>query len=233
MNGTSLDQLREQESTGLDGMNGQRSGIHMPNGMSPHNADIDGGNYSQLQPDQISSHPRYAQQPQYPPLQPQQYQPQLPQQMPPPQQQQYIPSQPQPPQQNPNQMKDLINDINNGLDDISSIDTLNFINDKYAASDDYDEKQNRKKKKSDKDKTNDKDDKHTLWLKIPEFFREPLVIICVYVFFVHPTIQSNITKHLKQITTDPTGKISLLGTIIYGTIIAILYVIVKMFLQKY
>ena len=67
---------------------------------------------------------------------------------------------------------------------------------------------------------------------IPTILQEPLTIIVLFVILSQPVVKTTIGRYIKQINPDATGKVSLLGIIIYGTLLAVLYSLTKKFLLK-
>lgn len=64
---------------------------------------------------------------------------------------------------------------------------------------------------------------------IPEILREPLLILVIFVIMSQPFIQQNIGNYIKQVNPIG-GRVSLVGIVIYGTIFAIVFAVLKRFL---
>ncbi len=62
---------------------------------------------------------------------------------------------------------------------------------------------------------------------IPEFVKEGLLIIIIYVLLSQEFVRNNIGKFITYINPDDTGKIYIIGYISYGTILAILFLFFK------
>ena len=67
---------------------------------------------------------------------------------------------------------------------------------------------------------------------IPKLLREPIIIVILYVILSHPLVFTTLGKYIKQINPDETGRVSFLGILIYGIILATLFSITKKFLLK-
>lgn len=65
-----------------------------------------------------------------------------------------------------------------------------------------------------------------------EVVKEPLVIVVLFTILSQPVVKDNIARYIKQLNPDNTGRVPLLGVIIYGTILATLFTLVKKFLLK-
>lgn len=70
------------------------------------------------------------------------------------------------------------------------------------------------------------------WLThIPKLLQEPLLLLIIYIILSQPLVRDNIGKYIKQINPDETGRVSLMGIIIYGTLLVVLYSVTKMLLR--
>lgn len=65
---------------------------------------------------------------------------------------------------------------------------------------------------------------------IPEMFREPLIILVLFVILSQPQVRNFIGTYIKQINPDSQGRVSMLGVVIYGIILATLFSLSKRFL---
>jgi len=65
---------------------------------------------------------------------------------------------------------------------------------------------------------------------IPLIFRDPLIIVILFVILSQPLIKETLGKYIKQINPDSDGKFSFSGILIYGLILALLFMIVKKYL---
>lgn len=63
--------------------------------------------------------------------------------------------------------------------------------------------------------------------KIPKILREPLIIFILFMILSIPHVQSFLSKYINQINPDMYGRIPMTGSIIYGIILAVLFVISK------
>lgn len=66
--------------------------------------------------------------------------------------------------------------------------------------------------------------------KLPELLREPLIIIVLFFILSQPAIKSAISNWIPQTQTGDNGKVSMIGIIIYGIILAALFSVIKKFL---
>ncbi len=62
---------------------------------------------------------------------------------------------------------------------------------------------------------------------VPKIVREPLLILVLFVILSQPTVKDIIGKYVKQIVPDAQGKVSMTGVVIYGTILAVLFFVIK------
>ncbi|CAH6421500.1 Hypothetical protein KVN_LOCUS313 [uncultured virus] len=67
---------------------------------------------------------------------------------------------------------------------------------------------------------------------IPNVIKEPIILIIIYVILSQSFVKNGIGKYIKQINPDENGNISLIGIIIYGTILAVLFMFAKKILLK-
>lgn len=104
-----------------------------------------------------------------------------------------------------NKLPYVVNEIN---DDISDLDDDEL--DKLISKN-YDKESNRSNKKT----------------KVPEMIRDPLTIVALYCILSMTIVKENIAKYVPQIEPGDDGQPRLSGIVIYGIILAILFVIVK------
>lgn len=57
--------------------------------------------------------------------------------------------------------------------------------------------------------------------------REPLIILIIYIIMSQPTVREVAGKYIKYIRPDDEGKVSFAGVLIYGIILATLFMLVK------
>ncbi len=109
-----------------------------------------------------------------------------------------------------NNMKRIVADVNTKLNNTNiNIDTANTENE------------------------TDTDDKDTGILhSIPNYIKEIVILLVVYLILSQPYIKNMIGSVLPQINTNMSGNISFSGYVIYGLILAILYVIIKKMLLQ-
>lgn len=69
--------------------------------------------------------------------------------------------------------------------------------------------------------------KNGLMNHIPSFLREPLIIILIYVLMSTDLVKQMIGSHIPQVKSSSDSGVHLTGVFIYGTIIAILFVVIK------
>lgn len=62
--------------------------------------------------------------------------------------------------------------------------------------------------------------------KIPEMFREPLILVIVYVILSTDIIKNTIGEYIPQIKPKD-GSVNFIGYLIYGIILAILFTVIK------
>lgn len=67
---------------------------------------------------------------------------------------------------------------------------------------------------------------------IPEMFREPLLILILYVVLSQAFVYKALGKYIPQINPDMEGQVSLSGIVIYGVLLAVLYALTKKFLLE-
>jgi len=68
--------------------------------------------------------------------------------------------------------------------------------------------------------------------KLPIGFKEPLIILVLYIILSQSFVKDSIGRYITQINEDITGKVSMTGVIIYGTILASLFYLTKIFILK-
>ena len=71
--------------------------------------------------------------------------------------------------------------------------------------------------------------KFNLMSRIPETFRDPLIILIIFIVLSLPVVRENIGKFIPQINPDVEGKVSFTGILIYGIILVALFMLVKRF----
>jgi hypothetical protein len=103
-----------------------------------------------------------------------------------------------------NRLSNVVSEIN---DDISDLDDDEL--DKLISKN-YDVPENKSKK-----------------TKIPGIIRDPLTIVALYCILSLSVVKNNIAKYIPQIEPGDDGQPRLSGIIMYGIILAILFVIVK------
>lgn len=65
---------------------------------------------------------------------------------------------------------------------------------------------------------------------VPKEFREPLIVLVLYVLLSQQVIQETLGKYIEQINPDNDCVVPMVGRIIYGVILAVLYYAAKQFL---
>jgi len=164
--------------------------------------------YSQQKNDQFSQHKQMNNLPQYNNQQPNIY-PAVQQQM---QQQQMLQQQMQQQQmqqqmqqqQTNNEIEELIKDINNGLP-IEDTD-YNYNYNKPNIKESY---------------------KQKIFNYIPIIIREPILLIIIYYLMSQQFFKDYVGKYINKINQDESGKISNIGIILYGTLLATIFSIIK------
>ena len=62
---------------------------------------------------------------------------------------------------------------------------------------------------------------------VPEMLREPLIIFVLFMILSENVVKDTISRYVQQIAPDMTGRVSRTGVIIYGVLLATLFVVVK------
>lgn len=62
---------------------------------------------------------------------------------------------------------------------------------------------------------------------LPDWLKEPLLILIIYVLLSQNFVKTFTGKHIKYINPGDDGTVPFLGVVIYGTILAVLYIILK------
>lgn len=122
------------------------------------------------------------------------------------------------------QTKDMtFNNKNLDIEDLAKDINDNLSDDPYpiSISDIEDELQQTQSKESSK-----------LIDKIPQFLREPLLILIIYLILSWPPVQINLAKYIKQLQPDADCKVSFTGVLIYGIILVTIYAIAKKILLE-
>ncbi len=90
-----------------------------------------------------------------------------------------------------------------------------------------------------KDEHNDEDieptkksNKGGLLASVPAILREPLILVVLYVILSQAPVKNFIGTYVKQINVDDSGAVSFVGVVIYGIILATLFVLAKKLLLK-
>lgn len=66
-----------------------------------------------------------------------------------------------------------------------------------------------------------------LYDKIPEFLKEPLLILVIYIVFSLPFIRQAIGNNIKYINPSEEGEVPFIGIVIYGVIVVGTYMLIK------
>jgi len=109
-------------------------------------------------------------------------------------------------------IKNLANDINQSLDDY--LPSISMYSD------------------TDTDSDIDIDLSHTKSSRIPLELKEIIIIIIIYVFMSQKLIKNHLSKYISYLQPDDDGMIQLSGYIVYGSLIALLFVIIKKIVIK-
>ncbi len=67
---------------------------------------------------------------------------------------------------------------------------------------------------------------------IPVIFREPLVIVLIFIILSQPIVKKTIGCYITQINPDADGVVGIYGVIIYGIILSTLFVVAKKFILE-
>lgn len=66
---------------------------------------------------------------------------------------------------------------------------------------------------------------------IPKMFREPIVIFVIYILLSQNVVQSTLAKYIEQLRPNEiTGAVPMIGRVIYGLILAALFMLAKKFI---
>jgi hypothetical protein len=63
--------------------------------------------------------------------------------------------------------------------------------------------------------------------KVPEMFREPLLIVIIYIIMSNDAVRKVLSSYIPQIKCNADGSIFFMGYVIYGIILAIIFTITK------
>lgn len=67
---------------------------------------------------------------------------------------------------------------------------------------------------------------------LPEVLREPVILLVIFIIISHPIVQEKIMLYIPQTAPDASGKFSLTSVVIYGVILATLFVLAKKLLLR-
>ncbi|AYV78756.1 MAG: hypothetical protein Edafosvirus30_7 [Edafosvirus sp.] len=134
------------------------------------------------------------------------------------------------------EVEDLARDLNESLEDLHRRDKRspqdnieNLEIDPENENDGEEEKEKILEKKKNKNKTQES----TIYMdKIPQILQEPLIILVLYVILSQSFVKNKIGEYIKQINPGPDCNVSFVGIVIYGIILAVLYVIFKKLLLR-
>ena len=62
---------------------------------------------------------------------------------------------------------------------------------------------------------------------LPEWLKDILIILVIYVILSQNTVKTFVGKYINSINPGSDGTVSFLGIVIYGTLLAVLYVIIR------
>lgn len=68
--------------------------------------------------------------------------------------------------------------------------------------------------------------------RVPSILREPLILVTLYVILSQPVVKDTIARYIPQINSGMYGDVPFTGVLIYGLILATLYVVIKKLLMK-
>jgi hypothetical protein len=115
-----------------------------------------------------------------------------------------------------NKIKNLVTKINNSLDDF-----------KPSKSQNTDDSEDESTEKDEDTKENDKSSYY-----IPDMLKEPVLIIIIYVILSQGFVRKSIGNYISYINPTQDGYVSLMGYVIYGSILALLFMFFKKILIK-
>ena len=127
--------------------------------------------------------------------------------------------------ENKKKIKSLVNNINNSLDDF--VPSKSKYSDEEVGSDEGsdEEKDSEKEPKDDDIIVKSKVKKHNDYM--PDWIKEPLLIIIIYVIFSQSFVRKTIGQYITQINPNESGSVSIVGYIIYGAILALVFMVFK------
>ena len=132
------------------------------------------------------------------------------------------------------QIEKLVNDINDSLDvhdqpgtDVSNDDEIISAHNDNASDKEHMSDSEAEEDKPIKKKTKNSEKVSLLTKYFPNFMKEPLLIVVVYVVLSQPMIRDAIGKYVPQIGCHEDGSPSLPGVLLYGIILAMLFMILK------
>ncbi len=111
-----------------------------------------------------------------------------------------------------NKIHHLVRNINQSLDDYAPSKSQNTED----SEDDSTEKENNNNKKNDNSGS-----------YVPEILKEPLLIIIIYVILSQGFVRKGIGSYISYINPTQDGSVALIGYVIYGTILALLFMFFK------
>jgi len=134
------------------------------------------------------------------------------------------------------EVEDLARDLNESLEDLNRRDRppKNINEQEYERQHErqQEEEENEQKEMLHNKKKKNKSQSTTYMDKIPKILQEPLIILILYVILSQSFVKNKIGEYIKQINPGPDGQVSLVGIIIYGLILAILFAIFKWLLIR-
>lgn len=123
----------------------------------------------------------------------------------------------------------LVSDINRSLDDYAPSKNHNTDSDRGSINDDINNNDIDDMEKVDEilDKSKCEANNSLYNQYVPNWLKEPLLIIVLYVILSQGFVRRTLGEYITYINPQPDGTIPLIGYIIYGTILAVLFVIFK------
>ena len=103
----------------------------------------------------------------------------------------------------------------------------------YSDSDlDTDEESIQKMQTSNKEYKSNKEEKKKRSSEIPDFLKDPILILIIYIILSQDFSVDFFSKYIKYIKPNESGSISFVGVTIYGVIFAIIFMVCKLIINK-
>jgi hypothetical protein len=117
-----------------------------------------------------------------------------------------------------------------GDGDDNSLTIENLVTDINSSFDDFSPSDEQETKSELDTDSNDEDEK--LYSNIVNIAKDPVVLLILYVILSQDSVKSFFGTYIKQINPQDDGSVSFMGIVIYGLILAVLFVIVRQLIIK-